>query len=49
MAHNLGIDPTDPAIINSVATMLSPTTKVGAVIGGSEYMARFIGNYVHAN
>jgi len=49
MAHNLGIDPTDPNIINSVATMLSPTTKVGAVIGGSKYMARFIGNYVHAN
>jgi len=49
MAHNLGIDPTDPDIISSVATMLSPTTKVGAVIGGSKYMARFIGNYVHAN
>jgi len=49
MAHKLGIDPTDPDIINSVATMLSPTTKVGAVIGGSKYMARFIGNYVHAN
>jgi len=49
MAHNLGIDPTDPDIINSVADMLSTTTKVGSVIGGSKYMARFIKYYVHAN